>query len=62
LGTSRTLWREKYKAARVTKELDALLGEPPYAANAAAIGRQVQGEDGARAACDELEKMLAREA
>ncbi len=58
LGTSRTIHRKHYSAARVAKELSELLGNPRYAAKAAAIGRIVQTEDGVGVACDAIEKQL----
>jgi rhamnosyltransferase subunit B len=60
LGTSRTILRQQYSAARVTKELSKLIGNPSYAAKAAEIGRIVQSENGASAACDAIEKQLEK--
>ena len=53
------LLRKHYKAACVAKELGALLDEPHYARRAAEVGRQVQGEDGARSASDLIEEALS---
>ncbi|MUG95055.1 glycosyltransferase [Scytonema sp. UIC 10036] len=58
LGTSRTISRKQYSAARVAKELSKLLGNPNYAANAARIGRIIQAEDGVGVACNAIEKQL----
>ena len=58
LGTSRTLPRAKYKAARVAEELKKLLDEPGYAKEAESVGQRVRNEDGIGVACDELERML----
>ncbi|MBD2102524.1 glycosyltransferase [Leptolyngbya sp. FACHB-261] len=58
LGTSRTIPRKQYLAARVAKELSELLGNPIYAAKAAEIGRIIQAEDGVGVACDAMEKHL----
>jgi rhamnosyltransferase subunit B len=60
LGTSRTILRKQYSAARVAKELSQLVGNPNYAAKAAEIGRIVQAENGAGAACDAIEKQLEK--
>ncbi|MBW4695432.1 MAG: glycosyltransferase [Lyngbya sp. HA4199-MV5] len=58
LGTSRTIPRKRYVAARVAKALRALLEDPRYATKADAIGRIIQAEDGVRMACDAIEKQL----
>jgi UDP:flavonoid glycosyltransferase YjiC (YdhE family) len=58
IGTARVLPRPKYNAANATRELRKLLDEPGYARAAAKIGRIVQSEDGARAACDAIEEVL----
>jgi UDP:flavonoid glycosyltransferase YjiC (YdhE family) len=58
LGCSRTLPRTKYKAARVAKELDRLLGMPDYANRANEIGEQLRTENGAATACDLIEQVL----
>jgi rhamnosyltransferase subunit B len=62
LGVGRMLLRKHYKAARVVKELGALLDEPHYARRAAEVGSQVQGEDGARLASDLIEEALSKRA
>lgn len=61
LGAGRMLPRRAYTARRVAGELKRLLHEPHYAAQAEAAGRVVEREDGARAACDEMEKVLRNE-
>jgi rhamnosyltransferase subunit B len=58
LGTSRTIPRKRYTAARAIKELRELLDHSRYAAKAAEIGRVIQTEDGVSVACDEIEKAL----
>lgn len=60
LGVGRMLLRKHYKAARVEKELRALLNDPSYAQRAAEVGRLVQTEDGPRAACDLIEEVLLK--
>jgi rhamnosyltransferase subunit B len=62
LGVARTISRNRYTAANATKELNRLLTDKSYAEGAAAIGRQVQSEDGARTAADEIEKFLKAKA
>jgi UDP:flavonoid glycosyltransferase YjiC (YdhE family) len=56
------LLRKHYKAARVADELSALLNNPAYAHRAAEVGRRVQSETGARAACDLIEEVLSNSA
>ncbi|XGV95070.1 MAG: glycosyltransferase [Leptolyngbya sp. BL-A-14] len=58
LGTSRTLSRQHYTAARVANALRTLLETPCYAAQAHAIGRVIQAEDGVSVACDAIEQQL----
>ena len=58
LGTSLTIPRKQYSAARVAKELSELLGNPRYAAKAAEIRRIVRAENGVGVACDAIEKQL----
>src|SRR5205823_2703501 len=58
LGCARVLPRPKYNAQNATRELSRLLDEPSYATRAAEIGKIVQREDGACAACDAIEEVL----
>jgi len=58
LGCGRMLARTAYNAASATRELGAILAEESYTTNALEIGRRVQAEDGARAACDAIEEVL----
>lgn len=60
LGTSRTLSRKRYTAARVAKELTQLLENPSYAAKATEIGQILNSENGVKAACDAIEKQLQK--
>jgi rhamnosyltransferase subunit B len=62
LGMARMLTRGQYKAARVAKELNALLSDPSVAARAEEVGRIVRQEDGPRAASELIEEMLSKEA
>ncbi|HMF58418.1 MAG TPA: glycosyltransferase [Pyrinomonadaceae bacterium] len=61
LGVARILQRDGYRADRVTKELEQLLGEPHYREKAAAVGQIVQSEDGARTATDLIERRFKRD-
>jgi rhamnosyltransferase subunit B len=58
LGTSRTISRNQYSAARVAKELRQLLDNPQYAATSAEIGQILQRENGVSGACDAIEQQL----
>jgi UDP:flavonoid glycosyltransferase YjiC (YdhE family) len=60
LGVSKTLFPRRYTEANVVRDLGQLLGDARYAARAAEVGSRVQGEHGAQAACDALERLLAR--
>jgi rhamnosyltransferase subunit B len=59
LGTSRTISRQEYKAARVAQELEILLDQPEYATKAAAVAQIIQAEDGVKLGCDAIIKQLA---
>jgi UDP:flavonoid glycosyltransferase YjiC (YdhE family) len=58
LGVARTLARRRYTPARVAAELRRLLDDPSYSRRASEVGEQVRQEDGVRAACDALERLL----
>ncbi len=58
LGSSRTLYRKHYVAARVAKELDRLLSNPQYGARAKEVGVHLRNENGAKVACDLIEKFF----
>lgn len=62
LGVGRTISRKQYTAANASKELDRLLTDKAYTERAAAVGRLVQSEDGARTAADEIEIVLRTKA
>ena len=55
LGTSRTVYRQKYFAARVARELDILLNDPSYAERARQISEKLKQENGAANAADLIE-------
>lgn len=58
IGCGRWTARPRYNADTATKELEALLRNSDYESTAAEVGRQVQREDGARAAADAIEELL----
>ncbi len=59
LGTSRTIYRNKYLAPRVARELSELLGQPAYARRATEVSRQLKRENGPARAADLIEQALA---
>jgi len=59
LGCGRVLARPSYSAKSASKELKVLLGEPRYAERAAEIAKIVLQENGACAAADAIEMVLA---
>lgn len=58
LGVARQIGREQYRADRVATELRRLLDDPAHGARSAAVGRQIQSEDGVSAACNLIEQRL----
>jgi UDP:flavonoid glycosyltransferase YjiC (YdhE family) len=52
MGTSRTLYRNNYRAPRVAAELHELLTQPSYVRRASEVSRQLQEEDGASRAAE----------
>lgn len=58
MGAGRTLYRNRYRADRAARELDALLREKRYAETAAKLGAQVRRERGVETACDAIERVL----
>lgn len=59
LGTSRTLYRDKYLAPRVASELDELLRQPSYALRAMEVSRRLKQENGPGRAADLIEEVLS---
>jgi UDP:flavonoid glycosyltransferase YjiC (YdhE family) len=59
IGTSRTLYRNNYRAPRVANELHELLTQPSYVRRALEVSRQLQQEDGPGRASDLIEKVLS---
>lgn len=60
LGTSRTIYRDKYRARRVAKELDELLSRPEYKQSAIRIGQELKQENGPARAADLIEQVLRK--
>ncbi len=59
LKLARVLVPNEYRAERVAREVGALLNEPSYRERAAASAAMVRAEDGAAAAADVIEQLLA---
>jgi rhamnosyltransferase subunit B len=59
LGVARVIPRGRYRADRVARELELLLGGSGYAAAARAAAAEMEREDGVAAACAGLEAILA---
>ena len=57
LGTSRTLYRNNYRAARVYKELRELITQPSYAQSATTVSKQLKQENGPARAADLIEQV-----
>jgi UDP:flavonoid glycosyltransferase YjiC (YdhE family) len=60
VGTSRTLYRQHYRADRVASELGELLGRSEYAEKARQVREQLREEHGARRAADLVENMAGK--
>lgn len=58
LGTSRTVYRNKYRADRVARELDELLSRPEYKQNAIHVSQQLKQENGPARAADLIENLF----
>jgi UDP:flavonoid glycosyltransferase YjiC (YdhE family) len=55
LGVARVIPRQRYSGARAAAEIERLLSDPTYAANATLVARRLAEENGVRAACDAIE-------
>ena len=58
VGTSRTVYRDKYLAPRVTEELHELLRRPSYARRALEVSQRLKQENGPARAADLIEQVL----
>lgn len=59
VGSSKTLYRNKYFAPRVAAELDTLLTQPSYASRALAVSKELKQENGPARAADLIEQVLS---
>jgi UDP:flavonoid glycosyltransferase YjiC (YdhE family) len=59
LGVARSLDAGAYTADRAAAHLRQLLEEPSYRERADAVGKIVRSENGAKAACDAIDQVLA---
>jgi len=59
VGTSRTLYRDKYLAPRVANELDELLRRPAYVRRALEVSQRLKQENGPARAADLIERVLS---
>ncbi len=60
LGVAKIVPRGKYRAGRVAQDLRALLNGNSYLEASARTAAEIEGEDGVRAACDGLERVLEK--
>jgi UDP:flavonoid glycosyltransferase YjiC (YdhE family) len=58
LGTSRTVYRNKYRAPRVAKELHELLSRPEYKQNAIQVSDKLKQENGPARAAELIEQLF----
>lgn len=58
MGTSRTLYRDKYDAPRVANELEELLRQPWYARRALEVSQRLKQENGPARAADLIDQVL----
>jgi rhamnosyltransferase subunit B len=59
LGVARTVFPQRYKAARVERELKRLLSEPSFKERAASVAAIVRQEGGAETAAEHIDNVLA---
>jgi len=59
IGTSRTLYRDKYLAPRVAEELHELLRQPLYARRAMEISQRLKQENGPARAAELIEQVMS---
>jgi rhamnosyltransferase subunit B len=58
IGVGRSLRRKRYRARRAAEQLEQLLKEPGYQANARKASEIIAGENGVERACDVVENAL----
>ena len=59
IGTSRTLYRKNYQAAKVANELEELLRHPYYSQRALEVSQKLKRENGPARAADLIEQVLS---
>lgn len=60
LGVARVHQRLDYNAGAIAYELSMLLSDPSYAIAASAVAQRIALEDGARCACDVIERVMKK--
>jgi UDP:flavonoid glycosyltransferase YjiC (YdhE family) len=60
IGTSRTVYRSRYFAPRVARELKELLTDKSYIENARSVSGRLKVEDGPGTASDLIEELLTK--
>jgi UDP:flavonoid glycosyltransferase YjiC (YdhE family) len=60
LKVARSIQKGSYTPARVARKLKAMLAEPSFAQRAKSVAKQLEHEDGVKAACDALERLYKR--
>jgi UDP:flavonoid glycosyltransferase YjiC (YdhE family) len=58
LGVARTIRRRHYTPAVVAREIEQLMNDPVYEANAVEVRDLVRSERGTQTACDAIERVL----
>ena len=61
LGVGKWLARKNYSVEKATPVIEELLSQPNYKARAKEIGKVIQFEDGAKNACDVIERTLVNQ-
>jgi UDP:flavonoid glycosyltransferase YjiC (YdhE family) len=59
IGTSRTLYRKNYQAAKIANELEELLRHPYYSQRALEVSQKLKRENGPARAADLIEQVLS---
>jgi len=60
LRVARTIQKRNFTPRRVAAKLEKLLENPIYAHRAQQVAMRLRGEDGVKAACDALERLVRR--
>jgi UDP:flavonoid glycosyltransferase YjiC (YdhE family) len=62
LGVARVIARNRYSAGRAARELERLRSHTTFPQRASEVARMVAGENGVRAACEAIERLLPAQA